>query len=66
MKMRELNAMEIAEVSGGVHIQIGPSDGTHVSGKFSDFGNTAYMYSKAFPASGIGIAGKIYHHLMAN
>lgn len=64
--MRELNSMEVAEVSGGVTIQIGPSDGTHISGKFSDFGNTAYMYGKAFPGSGIGIAGMIYHYVMAN
>ncbi len=63
--MHELNATEVAEVSGGVHIQIGRSDGTHVSGKASDFGHTAYMYGRAFPFSGIGAAGMMYHYLMA-
>lgn len=62
--MRELNAMEVAEVSGGVSIQIGRSDGTHIRGKLSDFGNAAYMYGRAFPFSGIGMMGMVYRHLM--
>lgn len=62
--MRELSTVETAEISGGVYIQIGPSNGTHISGKFSDFGKTAYAYSQAFPFSGIGVFGKIYHHTM--
>lgn len=64
--MRELNAREVAEVSGGVMIQIGRSDGTHIKGKLSDFGNAAYMYGRAFPFSGLGIAGMIYKHLMVH
>lgn len=63
--MRELNSLEVAKVSGGVQIQIGSSDGTHVSGSLQDFGNAAYMYGRAFPFSGIGAAGMIYHYIMA-
>ena len=63
--MRELDAKEIEVVSGGVTIQIGRSDGTHISGKLSDFGHSAYMYGRAFPGSGIGMAGMIYHYVMA-
>lgn len=63
--MRELYSSEVTEVSGGVRIQIGRSDGTHVSGSIQDFGNAAYMYGRAFPFSGIGAAGMIYHYVMA-
>ncbi|ACF51291.1 MULTISPECIES: hypothetical protein [Stenotrophomonas] len=63
--MRDLNELEVAEISGGVRIQIGPSNGTHVTGTLNDFGNAAYMYGRIAPFSGIGAAGLIYHYIMA-
>ncbi len=65
--MRELNELEVAGISGGsggVQIQIGRSDGTHMRGSIYDFGELAYRYGRIAPFSGIGAAGMIYKHIM--
>ncbi|MNC81411.1 hypothetical protein D3C75_1345360 [compost metagenome] len=67
--MRDLNELEVAEISGGtggIKFQIGPSNGTHISGTIHDLGQAAYMYGRAAPFSGIGAAGMIYKHIMLN
>lgn len=66
--MRDLSQLELAEVSGGtqgINIQIGSSEGSHVSGTLHSFMETAYMYGRVAPFSGIGAAGLIYHYLRA-
>ncbi|MGE8449891.1 MAG: hypothetical protein ACN6OP_04540 [Pseudomonadales bacterium] len=49
----------------GINNQIGSSEGSHVSGTLHSFMETAYMYGRVAPFSGIGAADLIYHYLMA-
>ncbi|MBA0394745.1 hypothetical protein D7U98_04910 [Stenotrophomonas maltophilia] len=65
--MRELNELELAEVSGGtrgIRVQIGSSQSSNISGTVHDFAQAAYMYGRVAPFSGIGAAGLIYYYLM--
>ncbi|MEE9878156.1 MAG: hypothetical protein PBU96_16725 [Stenotrophomonas geniculata] len=65
--MRELNEIEVAEISGasgGVQFQIGQTNGSHVRGKFGDIGEMAYRYGRIAPLSGVGAAGLIWKHIM--
>ncbi|MBH1405121.1 hypothetical protein EGJ03_16665 [Stenotrophomonas maltophilia] len=65
--MRDLNRLEVAEISGGsgsIQFQIGQSNGTHVRGNFGQIGEMAYRYGRIAPFSGIGAAGMIWKHIM--
>lgn len=65
--MRELNEIEVAEISGGsggVQFQIGQSSGIHVRGDFGDLGEMAYRYGRVAPLSGFGAGGLIWKHIM--
>lgn len=65
--MRDLNELEIAEISGGagsIEFQIGQSNGSHLRGNFEQIGEMAYRYGRIAPFSGIGAAGLIWKHIM--
>ncbi|WP_081280465.1 hypothetical protein [Stenotrophomonas maltophilia] len=65
--MRELNELEVAEISGGsggVQFQIGQTSGSHVRGNLGGIGEMAFRYGRIAPLSGIGAAGLIWKHIM--